>query len=401
MQFLSLDNILLLRRVIGPNQLSEEHAQRLAYIMKFLNKYIDRLSLKTLNMIVIYMYKKMSDFKPPQSLLDQLNLPEELKNAYRHSLADFSNVRYTQPIERDIDYLQSMYKETHNFHQTYVKEIPEGQRHYFDFLIDKTKQMKDLEIELFSPITQTSYLTIDSRDRDYDNDAAGKYRVFLNSAFKNVYAIEIISVEVPKSTYAVNEYNNIIHFQETNTQVAANSYYEAAIPIGNYTINELLPLIQSALNSAGMSSYMVTLIGDRVRITSDLTGGDNIFRLQFTSTDVNERYKEGSLGRVLGYSPMYKTGANAYTAESLYDLDYDHFALLYFTNLSRDNFQKIPLCNDDIIYFGQHKDYKYRREFYPPIDIDRLDVQWTDIDGNIMNFHGLPHSFTIRVDKFQ
>lgn len=408
MEFLSLDNILLLRRVIGENKLSEEQAKKLASIMQFLNKYTDRVSLKTLNMMVLYMYKKMSATKTPEpnALLDQLNLPKELTNAYRLSLHDFSQIRHNTLIKKDINFLQNLYEETNNFYRSYVKEIPDDQSHASNFIIAKTKQMKELEEELFRSIKHTTYLTIDSRDRNHDHDAANKYRIYLAQHLKNVYSMELISAEVPKSTYAVNEYNNIIHFQETNTQVATNTYYEAAIPVGNYTISEVLPLIQSAMNAVGSSSYVVALVNNRVRITSDLTGGDNIFRLEFRSLDNDKRYKAGSFGRQLGYAPLYKSESASYTAEALYDLDYDHFALLNFTNIKLNSsqlngvFQKIPMNNDNIVYFGHKKDYRMIHEFYPPIEIDYLDIQWTDIDGNLMHFHGLPHSFTVKVDMF-
>lgn len=400
MEFLSLDNILLLRRVIGTNELSEEHAKKLAYVMKFLNKYTNRISLKTLNKLVLFMFQKLMHVQSPVSRLDQLNLPPELKNAYSHSLLDFSKIRAIGPIKRDLDFLHNLQESTNDFFQSYVKNVPDGEKNYFDFIIDKTKQMKDLEAELFQPIRQTTYLTIDSRDRNHDNDDANQYRIFLKTPLKSVYAIQLVSAELQKSTYDVNEHNNVIHFQETNAQVASNEYYEATISVGNYTITELVPLIQAAMNAVGSSSYMVALVNDRVRITSDLTGGDNIFNLQFRSNDDNKRFMTDSLGRLLGFPPSYNTGSATYTAVSLYDLNYDHFALLDFTNVSLNGpFQKIPLTSDHV-FFGHDTDYRFTHEFYPPIELDRLDVLWTDIDGNLMNFHGLPHSFTLKVDMF-
>lgn len=399
---MSLDNILLIRKVIGfDNTTNYEHAIKLASIMKLLNKYTNKVSLKTLNIMLLYMYKKSIQIKQPLSILEKLDIPEQLKQAYSMSLSDFSKVRNVILIDKDINYLQNIYKSSHNFYQTYVKNIPDGQRNNYDFLINKTKQIEDLEDKLFSSVKKTRYITIDSRDINHDEYESNKYRVFLKYPLKNIYSIKLISAEIPNTLYSVNTYNNIIHFQEKNTQVANNEFFKAVIPIGDYNINDLLSQIQTNMNLVGNSSYIVSLVNNKVRITSDLTGNDNIFNLQFRSNDPDKRYLDNTIGEILGFKPFYKTGLNTYTAESLYDLKQNHFVLFCLDNTSQNKnvFQKIPL-NDKFVFYGSDKDYCVVHEYYPPIDLDFLDIRWVDMNNNLVNFQGLPHSFTLKIDMF-
>lgn len=401
MKFLSLDNILLLRRVIGAHHLDKENALKLASTMKFLNKYEDRVSLATLNKLVLYVYKKHQPVRT-ESLLDSLQLPEELKRAYSMSLADFSKNRALPPIESDFDELQKIYGKMNDFYQSYIKEIPEGQRSGADFVLDKTKHMKELEKELFDNIVVTRYLTIDSRDRDHDQDNDTSYRVYLQSPLKQVFKMQIISAEIPRGEYLINEYNNVIHFQETTAQIVSNQCYEAIIPVGDYNITDLLTIIQTQMNVVGASSYTISLVNDRVRIASDLTGGDGLFRLKFNE---NGAYFPRTIAKVIGYQPTNKMNAATYTGEMLYNTSCDTSFLFYIDNISRNmtqnfNFFEKIVMENDLTFFNSGRTYSFEHEYYPPIELDYLQLRWTDRDDNPVSFNGLPHSITFKVDMF-
>ena len=347
------------------------------------------------------MYQKHSS-PQPQTLLDTLDLPEELKRAYQMSLADFSKTRQLNPILRNDDELQHIYQDMNHFYQTYVKEIPEGQRHESDFVIDKTKQMKEIEQELFQNIVVTRYITLDSRDRDYDQDSDDSYRVYLAHALSHIFRMELVSAEIPRGEYLINAYNNVIHFQETTAQVVSNSYYRAIIPQGDYTISQLLSLIQTQMNAVGQSSYTITLVNDRVRISSDLTGGDGLFRLQFQE---HNTYLSKTIAKVLGFKPINRSNSAVYTAENGYNTACDAFFFLYLDNISQNTsqnvnfFQKIVM-DGNVTFFNQGRTYSLVHEYFPPINLDYLDIRWTDRDQNPISFQGLSHSLTFKVQMF-
>jgi hypothetical protein len=125
-------------------------------------------------------------------------------------------------------------------------------------------------------------LLIDSCDRDtekYPNPA--QYTYMLNKEISEVVAIELSQACIPNTQYNINNTNNIIYFQESYDTILT-----AEIPIGQY--NDLFSLrgvIQFALNNAvgRVSNYIVGQEPSKslISIQSDLTGGDNIFKLIF------------------------------------------------------------------------------------------------------------------------
>jgi hypothetical protein len=120
-------------------------------------------------------------------------------------------------------------------------------------------------------------LVIDSNDRDCrkyfkPND----YTYQLNKEYKNVVSIELVQACIPYTGYAINENNNRLFIQETFGETV-----EVVIPIGNYDVDILMKQIIIALNKPPLSStYTITAnsILQKFTITSDLSGGDHIFR---------------------------------------------------------------------------------------------------------------------------
>lgn len=123
---------------------------------------------------------------------------------------------------------------------------------------------------------------IRSADRDtdkYPNPA--DYVYVLNNEITEVIQIELAQARIPNSGYNVNEHNNKIYFQESYDALLI-----AEIPVGNYSgIAALIAGIQTAINNTPgrASTYTVLLnsLTQLITISSDLSGGDHIFRLLF------------------------------------------------------------------------------------------------------------------------
>ena len=63
--------------------------------------------------------------------------------------------------------------------------------------------------------TQSICISIDSRDRNEDvYPDSNSYQIDFADTIKNVYSIELVSANIPKSEYNINSNNNVIYFSE-------------------------------------------------------------------------------------------------------------------------------------------------------------------------------------------
>jgi hypothetical protein len=210
----------------------------------------------------------------------------------------------------------------------------------------------------------------------------------LNKTIKQIYSIELIQLDIPKIQYLINENNNILHFQEST-----NLVLQAIIPIGNYTINELLLQIQNILNNIGSSTYNVSLINEKINISSDLTGGDNIFNLIF-----NDHETQASIGTILGFDHNNKLGSNNYTAIKPYNLNGDNVVYLHLPNIEIHNpFGMIHLnVNQGETVFFQ-SDYIIRHLFPQPINLNHLHIELRNYNNNFYRTTG-EWSFLLKIN---
>lgn len=123
-------------------------------------------------------------------------------------------------------------------------------------------------------------LVIDSADRNcqkYPNPNCYTYE--LEHEYKDVVSIELTQACIPYTGYIINNHNNKFQFQESFNQTLV-----AIVPPGDYdTSTSLATALENALNSVGESHYTVipNTFLRKFTISSDLMGGDNIFRAVF------------------------------------------------------------------------------------------------------------------------
>lgn len=161
---------------------------------------------------------------------------------------------------------------------------------------------------------------VDSCQRDCSKyPRTNEFVIDLEHDLRDVISIELIKGCLPYTGYIINENNNKLFFQETLGMTLV-----AEIPVGDYTPNELATALESAMNSAfGVSSnYTVTdnTATRKFTISSDLSGGDNIFRLIFNDCECGlepdcdtcevcrkntcRKYIQGSLGPKIGFDKV-------------------------------------------------------------------------------------------------
>lgn len=391
MKFLSKDNFQLLVKVLRhQNELTSKDQGILYHIMTFVNKN-KNMSIQEKNKTVIKLF--YSSPSQQQNPLSHLPLPNEITKSYFVPLNQQRNIT---DIQIDNDTSTTEFKKVYDDSLHFIEKInalPIQNRNK-GIQIPETLEMKLLKQKLWNSIYDSIYLCIDSRDGD-NTLVTHKLHIDLDKTIKQIYSIELISAEIPKIRYLINENNNILHFQETN-----GITLEAIIPIGNYTISELITEVQTQMNSVGSSNYTVSLVNERVRITSDLTGGGNIFTLCFDGGTENYGlktrtiYKTNSIGDVLGFMIVDKTGANNYTASEKYKLEGDSNVYLHVTNIDcqkrydQGAFAVIPLEveHGETMYF--QNDFQIKHQFSPMIEIHHLDLELRDYLGNVYQLNG-------------
>lgn len=165
------------------------------------------------------------------------------------------------------------------------------------------------ELRLYSPRWYNNRLVIDSKSRNKTTyPSAANYTVDLEREYSDVISIELVQGVIPFSGFAINDNNNVIYFQESENEIL-----KVLVPNGNYTAEELKQTVQDSMNAIGESNYTVSLLSNmnKLKITSDWTGGDGIFKLLFegpkkqNNYDMTEEkiYRCNSIGPILGFEP--------------------------------------------------------------------------------------------------
>lgn len=401
MKFLSKDNFQLLVKVLThKKELTSKDQSILYHIMNFVNKQDNgNIQEKNKNVIKLF-YSQQHETNP----LEHLPLPNEITKSYFVPLSQQRNITEIQiDNETSTQEFKKVYNDSLNFIEK-INALPIENRNE-GIKIPETLEMILLKEQLMNSIYDTTYLCIDSRDREFTQESY-KMHIDLDKTIKQIFSIELISAEIPKIQYIINENNNILHFQETN-----GITLQATIPIGNYTINEFITELQNQLNNVGASNYTVSLIDNCfIKISSDLTGGGNIFSLLFNGGTENyglktrSIYKRNSIGDVLGFPIQDNIGASNYTATEKYKLNGETNVYLHFTNIDCQKrydhgaFAVIPLEveHGNTMYFVHEKNFEIKHIFSPMIELHHLDIELRNYLNNF--YKGGEWSFTLKVN---
>lgn len=375
MKFLSKENFKLLINVLQKyKQLTSKDQGVLYHIMVFINNK-KNTSIFEKNKLVLHLFQIQNKNNPLENLL----LTNDITKAY---FVPINEQRNTRDIQIDNTTSTIEFKKIYQDSLTFMSKIHKEpiENYNSDILIPETSEIQQLRKELYMSIMDTVYLHIDSRDRQFSEHLYDMH-IDLDRPIKQIYSIELINAEIPKNQYIIHSHNNTLHFQET-----PGITLQLTISIGNYTISELITELETQLNNTGSSNYTVSLINERVRIASDLTGGGNIFSLLFNGGTekygfkTRSIYKTNSIGDIIGFPIQDFINASHYIASEKYKLDGENGVYLHFANIDcqkrydQGAFGFIPLDTEhgNIVYFNG---VSIKQSFSPFIDIDHLRVQ--------------------------
>ena len=225
-------------------------------------------------------------------------------------------------------------------------------------LVNKEEEIRKL-MASYNYMFMTKYLQMEATSMD--NSSSYNYRFNLIS---NVVGIKLLSYSIPQSRYNITDSNNKLTIKDGED--------ESIIILDNgfYTITDLLEV----LNKKSNLNFKLS-IDQKVTIS-----GENNFEIE-----------KSSLLNVLGFENGLEDD-NEYKAENLWDLRKNTKVYLYLKNLNdTDPFGVLHFHGQSICEFKLNK----------PIDLNYLDIEFRDTDGEIYNFYNLPHylSFQLEVVK--
>lgn len=259
---------------------------------------------------------------------------------------------------------------------------------------------------------------VDSRDRDQSiYPTPSEYRLS-TAEYRDVVSISLEGAEIPITDYIINAYNNLIYFQEEMdiTQIAT-------IPFGNYTVDELAMEIENVMNATSANSITYTVTSDPITSKYTISSSASfpyIFNLVFfggleSCPSINEIncknepvYIENSVGPVIGFDKKNLTGSLSYTGQFVYNLAGEKYIVMFINEQAdvieankssvHKAFAKITInVPQGSVNFYNNVDNRYIKYFSPPIKLSNLSVRFQTYNGNLYNFNGQEHSFTLKI----
>lgn len=306
--------------------------------------------------------------------MDRIKLPKEITRSYFGHIIDpksgnISNKNFL------LDRTSNQYKIKPN------QDIP-----YFGYTFDAYEnpvftheeylQARPYPLQVLTPFIDIFY-NIDTRERNtIDFPNTNTFSIDLINKY-NIFGIELVNCTIPQSQYTINSYNNKFYFEET-----VDTLLTITINPGNYTINELITVLQNELNTVGNSSYLVTLQNTyNINISSDVTGGSGIFNILNNSQNILN---------TLGYNNISKTGSFSYTSENRYNLNKTRTALLHFYN--------IPNIEPFVVVLGKRISLKLVNILQGHSSmLNKLAIRLTNLDGTLYENNNTDYSIYLKI----
>jgi hypothetical protein len=283
----------------------------------------------------------------------------------------------------------------------------------------------------------TKCLTIDTRFRDnVSTTKSSDFILQLPLKLSKVVSMQLSSIELPISFYGISKAygNNFINISLTytnlsNTQTKENRVF--MIPEGNYTAGDLISALNGVTGSnAPVSTNPFSYVKFALGITSSGSGTGKVtisvlpnptiisMDLDFTldekgapdsTVPITSRF-----GANLGFVNSQYTGLLTYISESImqpFCIRYVYLSLDDFNNSVNNHFVTAfnrSVLNQNILasiavksdYFTLITDNNLKivtepREYFGPVDIQRLHIRLLDDHGRVLDMNNTNYSFCL------
>lgn len=285
-------------------------------------------------------------------------------------------------------------------------------------------------------------LNIDSRFRSDMSDPTTKYSYKFPHPYKNLIRLRVASVEIPNVFYTFTKWNNSFTIKAYDSTGIVRDVLIRIEP-GNYTSSEIIPILQTLLNTQLRDPYgifmTITVNNNNAKVTITQNGlapypvtgispaptmSGKPFILEFASFD---KYKKKPSGFGLGYNlgfrcPMYKvTGTNqvgtppiteyTITSESCLDVVGETYMFLCINDLHTVEqktygtylqcLAKIVIRDEKFaVIYDDGSSFLANEIIFPsPTDLKYLNVSLVDPYGDVIDLNCMNFSFSIEITE--
>jgi hypothetical protein len=274
---------------------------------------------------------------------------------------------------------------------------------------------------------------------DYTSTMSTDFNIVLPAYFKNVMSLRLSSLQLPNVMYNISEANgnNTLYIEVDD----GGPNGVVTMPDGNYDINNFITVLQTQLNTQlSTTNFLVTYDQYTQKITitytdpplnpnftmvfylptpkydkyKDLHKPDNDYRKN-ECVDISQIYK--GFGWFMGYRKAQYSGASSYTTEAVYSsspYEYIYFTLndynmsqsqnifgMFSKSILGDNILAIiPVTSNsfNICFDNGVNLLEKKREYYGPVNIQRLKIQLLNQYGEILNLNHMDFSFSLEFE---
>ena len=276
----------------------------------------------------------------------------------------------------------------------------------------------------------TQNLNIDTRFRDnYYNSSATNYHLNLPIKMSNVMTMQLSAFEMPTTFYNVSKQygNNFMSISITDSSSITTTAV-LTIQDGNYTYDTITSYLNSILTNLGdpfdkliFAINIMNTSGSGQMVIGFKTMDDieNLnFSLNFQADKNGEEDKSTPLPLKLGWTLGFRNGIyinnSTYVSESVIDLlgpRYIYLVIDDYNNNVNNNFYSAftsSILNHNILarismntpffdILGQNNLSLITtpREYYGPVDIQKMNIQLLDEYGRILDINNIDYSFCL------
>ena len=285
-------------------------------------------------------------------------------------------------------------------------------------------------------------LNIDTRFRTNIADKCTDIQYRLDHTYRNVIKLRVASVEIPNMFYVFSEAKKNTSFMvQTTDKDGITRTLTVTIPDGNYSISDLVVLIQAQFDTGFKNPYgiflTITINVNNAKITINHNGlsaypvtssttvpsiSANPISFNFQTSQFNtERNFNFGLGYNLGFrkklytltTPTSTSPFNTYTftSEAVVDTVGDTYLFLQLNDLhtvehrTSSNYMqylaKIIVREDKtaIIYDDGSSLMSNEIIFPSPVDLTVLNIRLVDAYGEVVDMNGTDFSFTLEITE--
>jgi len=297
----------------------------------------------------------------------------------------------------------------------------------------KTVNFNDYPPGYINPInvkTIKKVLNIDTRFRSsYYSTLSSDFHLDLPETFKRVVNLQLSAFELPLTAYAVNCHNNTFTIDTTsNIDISYGNYTTpfTARQFGDVSAN-ITTAINKSLDNSGLSndiSYSIDVVSGKSNLISSATGAHHT--IYFNKDNSGDLDLDNPLPLKLGWLLGFRTGkydikpGDILTSEGIVTIaapKYLYICINDFTNAGNNSFiaafnestlsphiiarvqYQDLIQHDGIFNFGMDDNtLKATREYFGPVDIQKLQLQILDEYGRVIDFNNMDWSCTLTFD---